>query len=105
MRPTALARFLPAALLLAAACASRHGPMPSLEDYSDGTSLYAAALLEGWKAGAIPPKLLSTGLAWSGPLPGDGLTPVAATPPLSIAVFPSPAPPALRAAGAPPTGR
>ena len=54
MRPPALARLLPAAILLAAGCASRHGPMPSLEDYSDGTSLYAAALLEGWKAGAIP---------------------------------------------------
>jgi len=94
MRPTVLARLPPAAILLAAACASPHGPMPSLEDYSDGTSLYAAALLEGWKAGAIPPKLLSPGLAWSGPLPGDGLASVAATAPLSIAIFPSPAPPA-----------
>ena len=98
MRPPALARLLPAAILLAAGCASRQGPMPSLEDYSDGTSLYAAALLEGWKAGAISADLLSPRLTWSGALPGDGLTAVAAGPPLSIAVFPIPAPPA------PPTG-
>ena len=94
MRPTALVRLLPAAILLAAGCASRHGPMPSLEDYSDRTSLYATALLEGWKAGAIPASLLSPRMTWSGALPGDGLTAVSTGPPLAIAAFPSPAPPA-----------
>ena len=68
--------------------------MPSLENYSDGTSEYAVELLAGWKAGRVPATLLSPQLKWSGPLPGDGLTPVAAGPALSIAVFRSPGPPA-----------
>ena len=100
MRPPALVRLLPAAILLASACASRHGPMPTLEEYSDGTSSYAAALLEGWKAGTIPATLLSPRLAWSGALPGDGLASIAAGPALSIAVFPSPAPPAAASGAA-----
>src|SRR5476651_589628 len=91
MRPPALVRLLPGSLLLAAACAwPRDGRMPSLEDYSDGTSEYAAALLAGWKSGSIPAALLSPRLQWSGALPGNGLAPVVAGPVLSISVFPSP---------------
>ncbi|MEP6995206.1 MAG: VCBS repeat-containing protein, partial [Acidobacteriota bacterium] len=84
-----------AALLLAASCASRRGkPLPTLEDYSDGTSRYAEALLEGWKAGAPPPDLFAAGFRWSGPLPADALEPVSVRAPLSVAVFRAAAAPA-----------
>ncbi len=99
MRPPALVRLLPTAVLLVSACASRRdGPLPSLEDYSDGTSRYAEELLEAWKAGEIPAALFSTQLRWSGPLPGEGLTQVASRPPLSIAVFRATAPSSAAAA-------
>src|SRR5262245_53451941 len=72
-------------------CASRSSDrLPALEDYSDGTSSYAEALLAGWKAGAVPPELFASPLRWSGPLPGDGLQAVSAPPPLSIAVYSAP---------------
>ena len=90
MRPSVLARALPAALLVLVlpACASHtEGPLPSLEDYSDGASTYAGKLLDAWKAGDAPAALFSAELRWSGPLPGEGLSPVAARPPLSIAVL------------------
>jgi hypothetical protein len=88
MRLRVLIRALPAASLLFCACASRpEGQLPTLEDYSDGTSAWADALLAGWKAGAVPAKLLSSPLTWSGPLPGEALEAVAARPPLELAVY------------------
>ncbi len=99
MRPPLLVRLLPAALLIVSACASRReGKLPSLEDYSDGTSAYAEALLGAWKAGTLSPALFAAPLLWSGPLPGDGLIPVAARPLLTIAVYRAPAGPAAEAA-------
>jgi hypothetical protein len=91
MRPRALSSAFPVAILLFCACAARREDrLPTLEDYSDGTSTYVEALLSGWKAGAIPPQLLSAPVLWSGPLPGDGLTPVAARPPLTVAAYRAP---------------
>ena len=67
MRPRILrSGVLAAALVFAAACASRRdGPFPTLEDYSDGTSRWAEELLEGEMPMAIylplhPEALLST---------------------------------------------
>ena len=74
------------------ACASpRKGELPTLDDYSDGTSAWADSLLAGWKAGAIPPHLLAAPVAWSGPLPGEGLAPIStARPPLTLAAYRAP---------------
>lgn len=97
MQPRLLAPVaLAAVVLLAASCASRRdGPLPTFEDYSDGVSVYAERFLEGWKAGAPAPPLFAPEFRWTGPLPGEALTPVAARPPLSLAVFRArePAPP------------
>ncbi len=91
MRCRGLARALWAATLVACACSSRSNQeLPSLEDYSDGTSRYADQFLEGWKEGAIPAALLSPRLQWSGPLPGEGLGPATARAPFLIAVLPPP---------------
>ena len=80
--------FLAAVIVLAAGCASRReGKLPTYEDYSDGTSLYADEFLTGWKAASLPPALFATAFRWSGPYPGEALTPVPARPPLSAAVF------------------
>jgi hypothetical protein len=79
---------LAAAIVLAAGCASRRaGRLPTFEDYSDGTSLYAEAFLAGWRAASLPPSLFSPAFRWSGPYPGEALTPVPARPPLSAAVL------------------
>src|SRR5262249_14951513 len=78
-------------------------PLPTLEDYSDGTSRWVESLLASWKAGAIAPELFARPLSWNGPLPGDSLTPAGARPPLSIAVYregSAPPPAAASAAGA-----
>ncbi|HEY1434546.1 MAG TPA: VCBS repeat-containing protein, partial [Thermoanaerobaculia bacterium] len=93
---------LSVALLLLGGCASpRKDNLPTLEDYSDGTSAWADALLAGWKAGAIPPQLLAPHLLWSGPLPGDGLAPVAtARAPLVLSAYRAPAVPSAAAASA-----
>ena len=83
-------RFLPlglAAALLPACASHREGPLPTLEDYSDGVSVYAEELLEGWKAGAPAERLFAQGFQWSGPLPGDRLVAVPARPPLRIAML------------------
>ena len=84
-----------AVLLLAPGCASRrNGPLPTLEDYSDGVSVWAADFLEDWKSGASNGSLYAGGFRWQGPLPGDSLVTAPSRPPLSIAIF--------RAAGAAP---
>src|SRR5437762_2772613 len=76
------------ALFLCLACAShRSGPLPTLEDYSDGASTFAEAFLEDWKAGAADPALYSRDFAWHGPLPGDALAPVPSRPPLAVSVY------------------
>ncbi|MFY9551398.1 MAG: CRTAC1 family protein [Thermoanaerobaculia bacterium] len=93
MRPRSLrSGVLAVALALAAACTSRRdGKLPTLDDYSDGTSRYAEEFLAGWKAGAPGEELLSPRLRWSGPLPGESLSAVPTRPPLSAAVFRAPA--------------
>ena len=67
---------------------------PGLFTLPDGTSVFAERLLSGWKSGEIPAELFASSLAWSGPLPGDGVVSVPSRPPLSIAVYSagSPAP-------------
>ena len=89
------AAFVAAALLLLASCSSRgREPYPTLEDYSDGTSRFADRLLDGWKKGTPPDALFDSAATWSGPLPGEGLSPVAARPPLALAGYRAPAKPA-----------
>jgi enediyne biosynthesis protein E4 len=91
MRRRRVAPFLPAAaasLALLSGCASRsRDHLPSLEEYSDGTSAWADAVLAGWKAGAVPRELLASPVLWSGPLPGDGLEEVGSRPPLSLRFY------------------
>jgi hypothetical protein len=89
-----LAAIAAAALMLSQACAShRKEPLPTLEDYSDGVSVFAERFLEDWKAGAGDPSLYAAAFAWNGPLPGDALVPVPSRAPLSIAAFHRPPPP------------
>ena len=58
-------------LLLSPGCASRgRGPLPTLADYSDGTSAYVDALHKQWMSGRLSPDLFAAGLRWAGPLPG-----------------------------------
>jgi len=80
-------------LLLAARCASRPAPHPTIEDYSDRVSLWAASFLEDWKTGAKDPALYAPGFRWSGPLPGDALAEVPSRPPLEIHVYRAPTTP------------
>jgi hypothetical protein len=93
--PRASARLRSAAalfLLLTASCASHSkDPLPTLADYSDGTSTWADELLAGWKAGRIPASLFASPVEWSGPLPGDGLQKAAARPPLVVETYAAPA--------------
>ncbi len=84
--------------MLSSACASRRDEkFPTLEDYSDGTSTWAETLLADWKTGAIPASLFAEPLLWVGPLPGDGLAPVGARPPLTLAAYRAPSAPAAAA--------
>src|SRR5262249_50855899 len=79
MRRGLLLRALAAASLVSFGCASKTpAPIPTLEDYSDGTSRWVESLLTSWKAGVIAPELFARPLSWSGPLPGDSLTPAGA---------------------------
>ncbi len=79
------------ALLLAVGCAAhREGPLPTLEDYSDGVSVYADRLIEDWRAGAVDGGLYGADFRWNGPLPGDSLAPAASRPPLSVAIYRAP---------------
>ncbi len=82
-------------LLAAGACASdRKPPLPTLSDYSDGVSEWAEAFLADWKTGGGDASLYAPGLRWSGPLPGQALSPVPSRPPLSIAIYRAPLGPA-----------
>jgi hypothetical protein len=73
-------------------CAARdRGALPTLKEYSDGTNLYVDALLRQWKSASLPAELFAADLRWSGPLPGEGTTPVLARLPLSVAIYQAPA--------------
>ena len=101
--PVKLSAALPAFLVAGTlSCAAhRNPPLPTLEDYSDGTSAYAERFLEAWKTASGPDSALyAPGFRWSGPLPGDSLTAVAAQPPLSIGVFRAQERPARSSGGA-----
>ena len=75
-------------LLASPGCASHDRErLPTLEDYSDGTSIYVETLHTQWTAGRLSPDLFAAGFRWAGPLPGERLVPVPARPPLSLAVF------------------
>jgi hypothetical protein len=74
------------ATLLSIRCASRKLPLPTLEDYSDRVSTWAARYLEDWKNGAPDATLYSAGFRWRGPLPGDELTDAPSRPPLSVRI-------------------
>ncbi|HEY1251797.1 MAG TPA: CRTAC1 family protein [Thermoanaerobaculia bacterium] len=87
-------------LLPAAGCASRdRGALPTLRDYSDGTNEFVETLHAQWKSGRLSPDLFAAGFRWSGPLPGEGLTPVPSRPPLSLGVYHPASPPAATSAG------
>src|SRR5262245_51444726 len=86
--PLRLTLLLLVPLLPAEGCASRdRGALPTLRDYSDGTSVFVETLHAQWKTGRLSPDLFAADFHWVGPLPGESLTPVAARPPLTIAVF------------------
>src|SRR5580765_5126445 len=88
MRRGLLRRALAVAVLVSPRCASKdHAPLPTLEDYSDGTSRWGERLLDSWKSGAPAPELFAKPLAWSGPLPGDALSPVDARARFSVAAY------------------
>ena len=91
MRRRRLAPFLPAAaasLALLSGCASRsRDHLPTLEDYSDGTSTWAEAVLAGWKAGAVPRELLASPAPLERPSAGRRAQEVASRPPLSLRFY------------------
>jgi len=95
-------RFL---ALLAAACllwvgaARSPESYPTLEDYSDGVSVFAQEFLEDWKAGARDSTLYKADFAWQGPLPGDGLQTVETPSTLRVAVYSGSASPQPSPAG------
>src|SRR5262245_40679949 len=111
MRPRVLERILAAALLLSsAACASRReGPLPTLEDYSDGVSTFANEFLEDWKAGRGSAHFYASDFEWRGPLPGEALERVETRPGLELSVWredsPSPRPSPRGGEGAEPAVR
>ncbi len=77
-----------AVLAVTPACASRRdGPLPTYEEYSDGTSVFVDRLAAGWRNGDLPAGLFAASVGWTGPLPGDGLTVAPSRPPLAIAVY------------------
>jgi hypothetical protein len=97
MAPRVPGRILVAAALLSTvSCASRREPLPALEDYSDGVSVFAEELLKEWKAGRMPEGLFAPDFAWSGPLPGDAMEKVETRQGLDVEVYrlanPSPRP-------------
>ena len=75
------------ATLFSVGCATRRDPLPTYEDYSDGTSVFADRFLEGWKAGQLDPTLFSPTIGWKGPLPGEDLRVVTQRPPLVVSVY------------------
>jgi hypothetical protein len=92
MRPRGDAGILVAALLLSlCACVSRRGqPLPTLEDYSDGVSVFASRFLEDWRSGTADPTLYSPDFRWVGALPGEAMERVEASEPLELHVYREP---------------
>ena len=84
-------RLAVTALLLSVAssfCSShREEPLPTLEQYSDGVSVFGERFLEDWKAGAADPSFYAPAFTFRGPLPGDSLTTANARPPLTLAIY------------------
>jgi enediyne biosynthesis protein E4 len=78
-------------LLASSRCASRKLPLPTLEDYSDGVSIWADRFLADWKGDAVDGTLYASAFRWSGPLPGDSLADAPSRLPLSIRIFRAPA--------------
>ncbi len=76
--------------LLLLRCASRKLPLPTLEDYSDGVSIFAERFLDDWKSGGRDPALYASAFRWSGPLPEDSLVDCAARPPLTVRIYRAP---------------
>jgi hypothetical protein len=88
MRWARNALLLGLALLIEPACAShREGPLPTLDDYSDGVSRFAEDFLSDWKEGSVSLRLYGPGFQWRGPLPDDGLATVSTRPPLQIRIY------------------
>jgi hypothetical protein len=94
--PASLAVFALPIVLLAACASHRDGPLPTLSDYSDGVSDWAAAFLDDWRAGAGDGSFYASGFRWLGPLPGEALANAPARSPMALRIF--------RAPGAPPPG-
>ncbi|MDQ5858991.1 MAG: hypothetical protein M3542_12045, partial [Acidobacteriota bacterium] len=84
LRPFVCAAAAMLSLLPVVRCASRGDTHPTIEEYSDGVSLWAEKFLDDWKAGAKDPELYASGFRWSGPLPGDELVEAPSRPPLAI---------------------
>ncbi len=77
-----------AVLAVTPACAARRDvPLPTYEEYSDGTSVFVDRLAAGWRNGDLPAGLFAPSVDWTGPLPGDGLNVAPSRPPLAIAVY------------------
>jgi hypothetical protein len=102
-----IAAAIVASILTSVGCAAhRTGTLPTLSDYSDGTSDLAEGLLNAWKSreGEGLSELVPPATAWRGPLPGEALLSVASRPPLRIEVYrPAPAttPAAVRTSDGP----
>src|SRR5512132_1108303 len=94
MRPRVPKRSLAAAFLLcSAACATRReGPLPTLEDYSDGVSTFADEFLEDWRAGRASARFYSADFEWRGALPGDAMSGVETRAGLELSVYPGSGP-------------
>jgi hypothetical protein len=94
MRPRVPERILAAAFLLcSAACATRReGPLPTLEDYSDGVSTFADEFLEDWKADRASARFYAADFEWKGPLPGDAMSRVETRAGLELSVYAGSAP-------------
>src|SRR5215510_10143964 len=74
--------------LMLASCASpRKDSLPTYQDYSDGTSVFADRFLADWKSGEVDASLIAPSVGWRGPLPGEGLAAVPARAPLSLAGY------------------
>ncbi len=77
-------------------------PLPTLEDYSDGVSVFAEEFLEDCKSSTLDPQFYAPAFQWRGPLPGDALQNTGAREPLEVEVYRSEAassPPLLDGGG------
>jgi len=82
-----LLALLAAASLAPGCAAHREPPLPTLEDYSDGVSVFADEYLKDWKSGAPSPDLYKPDFAWRGPLPGDATDKVETREGLEVRIY------------------